>query len=82
MSMPFSAMTAIANGWTDSFGCVPALKASMPIARAKPSAIWLRAELPVQTNKTRFGTSHHLGQFACVDFAAGMLTWALPLNEP
>jgi hypothetical protein len=54
----------------------------MPIARAKPSAIWLRAELPVQTNKTRFGTSHHLGQFACVDFAARMLAWALPLNEP
>src|SRR4030095_7907386 len=55
MSMPRSAMARIASGFTDVFS-VPALSASYRSAaraRRKPSAIWLRAELCVQRNRTR-----------------------------
>lgn len=53
--MPFSFNAAIASERT-MLGCVPALKTSnlLPaISRNKPSAIWLRAEFPVQRIKTR-----------------------------
>src|SRR4030095_1672104 len=55
MSMPRSAMARIASGFTYVFS-VPALSASYRSAaraRRKPSAIWLRAELCVQRNRTR-----------------------------
>ena len=55
MSMPISRMASIANGFTRAAGSVPALKVSTwrpAFARSRPSAIWLRAELPVQRNKT------------------------------
>src|SRR5678815_4315056 len=55
MSMSRSAIALIASGWTDVFS-VPALHASQRSAaraRRKPSAIWLRAELWVQRNRTR-----------------------------
>src|SRR5262245_35590042 len=53
--MSRSAITLIARGFTDVFS-VPALcasKRSPAMARKKPSAIWLRAELWVQRNRTR-----------------------------
>src|SRR5437762_844212 len=53
--MPSSAITAIASGRT-WLGRVPALNTayrSPPRWRHKPSAIWLRAELPVHRISTR-----------------------------
>src|SRR6266508_4204286 len=53
--MPTSAITRLASGWTRVIS-VPALatsKRSPASARRNPSAIWLRAELCVQRNKTR-----------------------------
>ncbi len=55
--MPISAITATASGRT-SVACVPALKASKappPQARSIPSAIWDRALLCVQMNRTFSG---------------------------
>ncbi len=57
MSMPASCITRTASGWM-LFGSVPALKIRyLPLAdcRAKPSAIWLRHELPVHRNKIAWG---------------------------
>ena len=57
MSMPSSAMTSTAVAWTCD-GSVPALHTSASAglsARAKPSAIWLRAELWTHRNNTRRG---------------------------
>src|ERR1700686_5176129 len=54
--MPSSLITAIASGLTRP-GRVPALLTSKRSAASwasNPSAIWLRAELPVQRIKTRF----------------------------
>src|SRR6516164_1261952 len=56
MSIPSSFITAIASDRTLP-GRVPALctsKRSPAACRSKPSAIWLRAELPVQRINTRF----------------------------
>src|SRR5271166_1066255 len=56
MSIPSSSMTAIASGLTCP-GRVPALstsKRSPASCLSNPSAIWLRAEFPVQRIKTRF----------------------------
>src|SRR3954453_19741516 len=55
MSIPVSRMAAIASGRTVP-GSVPALSTSKdsPASwRRSPSAIWLRAELPVQRIRTR-----------------------------
>src|ERR1035441_6847561 len=55
MSRPISAMTAMASGRTWE-GLVPAEKTSKrsPASwRSRPSAIWERAELPVQRMRTR-----------------------------
>ncbi len=55
-SIPFSAITFGVSGWIP-FGSSPALRASIasaPSARAKASAIWLRAEFPVHRNRIRF----------------------------
>lgn len=54
--MPTSRITAIASGLTRPAGSVPAELARHPggaIALKWPSAIWLRALLPTQTNRTR-----------------------------
>src|SRR5262249_45409101 len=58
-------MTALVSRATCIAGASPALAGiitSAPYARAKPSAIWLRQEFPIQTNRTRFtvspGTAH------------------------
>src|ERR1035438_2288198 len=56
MSIPSSRITSIASGRT-WLGLVPALKTSKrsPASwRRRPSAIWLRAEFPVQRMRTRF----------------------------
>src|SRR5579862_8955456 len=56
ISIPISCMTAIASGRT-WLGLVPALNTSKRFpasCRKRPSAIWLRAELPVQRIKIRF----------------------------
>src|SRR5258707_10766039 len=56
MSMPISFIAAIASGRT-SEGFVPAentSKRSPASWRNNPSAIWLRAELPVHRINTRF----------------------------
>src|SRR5271165_3629652 len=56
MSIPSSRMTAMASGRT-WVGRVPALNTSKRLPamlRKRPSAIWLRAELPVQRMRTRF----------------------------
>ena len=55
MSMPISPITATASGLTRSFGSVPAERARQPrggAALKRPSAIWERAEFPIQTNRT------------------------------
>src|ERR1039457_1505446 len=55
--MFFSFMARTVVGATMVAGARPALAAiipSSPKARAKPSAIWLRQALPIQTNSTRF----------------------------
>src|SRR5580765_1825687 len=55
MSIPRSAIASMARGFTDVFS-VPALAASKrspASVRSSPSAIWLRAELCVQRNRTR-----------------------------
>lgn len=57
MSMPASAMTAMASGLTLAAGSVPAELARHPGGATglnRPSAIWERALLPTQTNRTRF----------------------------
>ena len=57
MSMPISARIRTVSGFTP-FGSVPAeatSKAGPPWRRRMASAIWLRAELPVQTKSTRIG---------------------------
>src|SRR6185369_6647339 len=54
MSMPISCMTSMARGFTP-LGVMPALntsRRSFARWRRYPSAIWLRAELPVQRNRT------------------------------
>jgi hypothetical protein len=54
--MPISAMASIAYGFTLD-GCEPALETSTlepRSLRARPSAIWLRAEFATHRNKTRF----------------------------
>src|SRR6185295_5802380 len=53
--MPSSAMARMASGLTDVFSvpALPASKRAPAIARRKPSAMWLRAELCVQRNRTR-----------------------------
>src|SRR5581483_11983175 len=59
MSIPSSAIARIASGRT-RVASVPALNAwkrSPPRWRSRPSAIWLRAELWVQTNRTRLRSS-------------------------
>src|SRR5437660_1602731 len=56
MSIPSSDITAIASGRT-TLGVVPAENTSNlspPNDRRRPSAIWLRAEFPVQRMSTRF----------------------------
>jgi hypothetical protein len=64
MSIPNSLITSIANPCTDPDGQDPAetLSITTPsippdtpadICRKKPSAIWLRHELPVQRNRTQ-----------------------------
>src|SRR5215216_521985 len=56
MSMPISRMASTASGLT-RLGLTPALSTSNrppPSCRRIPSAIWLRAELPVQRMSTRF----------------------------
>src|ERR687894_659269 len=58
MSMPTSRIAATASGRT-AVGLTPALSTSKrapPSWRSSPSAIWLRAELPVQRIRTRFGS--------------------------
>ena len=55
--MPISFMTEIASGLTRCAGSVPAELARHPVGGAalnSPSAIWERALLPIQTNRTRF----------------------------
>jgi hypothetical protein len=55
--MPISRITVIAPGSSFPDGSLPALKTSRrspAFARTQPSAIWERAELPVQRIKTRF----------------------------
>ncbi len=57
-SIPASASTRIVYGLTP-LGSVPAestAKSGPPICRRSASAIWLRAELPVHTNRTRIGS--------------------------
>jgi hypothetical protein len=57
MSMPTSPRTLTVSGFTP-FGSTPALttsNAGPPSRRRSASAIWLRAELPVQTKMTRIG---------------------------
>lgn len=57
MSIPFSCIARAAYGFS-RLGAVPALSVATrpwPWCRARPSAIWLRAELPVQTNMTLVG---------------------------
>jgi hypothetical protein len=56
MSMPNSRIAATASART-RVGLTPALctsKRAPPSWRSNPSAIWLRAELPVQRINTRF----------------------------
>jgi hypothetical protein len=58
MSMPISRITSTASGCNPR-GVIPALSASkrsLAMSRRKASAIWLRAELPVQRKRT-FGFS-------------------------
>src|ERR1700733_11101532 len=60
--MPSSRITATASGRT-RLGCVPALltsKRSPASWRNRPSAIWLRAEFPVQRMRMRFLASTRL----------------------
>src|SRR6266571_733611 len=55
MSIPISRMASMARGLTP-MGAVPALwtsSVSPPRCRKRPSAIWLRTELPVQRMRTR-----------------------------
>src|SRR5688572_30302527 len=55
MSMPASAITRTASGWTSGLGSVPALPTSYLSPwyfRRNPSAIWLRHELPVHRTST------------------------------
>src|ERR1039457_1311327 len=50
-------MARSVSGATAAAGASPALAGiitSPPYVRAKPSAIWLRQALPIQTNSTRF----------------------------
>lgn len=57
MSMPRSFIASMASGWTYPDGWEPAEQDShspLPSSRKKPSAIWLRHELPVQRTSTRF----------------------------
>src|ERR1700722_13796407 len=66
MSMPSSRITAMASGRT-WLGWVPALstsKRSPASWRNNPSAIWLRAEFPVQRMRTRLlaGIGRFLGR--------------------
>src|SRR5271163_1720114 len=54
MSIPISLIASTASGF-NPFGSVPALRgsnASLATCRKYPSAIWLRAELPVQRKRT------------------------------
>src|SRR5438128_1432689 len=54
--MFFSSMARRVSAATRTAGARPALaaiKQSEPYVRAKPSAIWLRQELPMHTNRTR-----------------------------
>jgi len=53
VEMPFDARTLRALAATSPAGWVPADIASIPMLRAKPSAICERQEFPTQTNKTR-----------------------------
>src|SRR3970040_1791401 len=60
MSSPTSPITAMASGRTRPFGSVPAERARHPrggAALKSASAIWERAELPIQTKRT-IGTDH------------------------
>src|SRR5215831_14710857 len=55
MSMPISRMASMASGFTRAAGSVPALRtsnSSAAFSRSRPSAIWLRAEFPVQSTRT------------------------------
>ena len=57
-SIPTSAITPTAKGWTKPTGAEPADRASQtPWASSfhQPSAIWDRQEFPVQRIRTRFG---------------------------
>src|SRR3989304_524445 len=60
MSSPSSPITAMASGRTRPFGSVPAERARHSgggAALKSASAIWERAELPIQTKRT-IGTDH------------------------
>src|SRR3989304_9420577 len=60
MSSPTSPITAMASGRTRPFGSVPAERARHPgggAALKSASAIWERAEVPIQTKRT-IGTDH------------------------
>ena len=64
--MPSSCMTAISSGRTE-LGFVPALSTSKSFpasCRRSPSAMRLRAELPVQRIRTRFSIAHDVSREA------------------